>query len=176
MSDQHLTLDLLLTAVEQTLRPRLAEIGSFLRGPLQSLPATLPALALEYAEMVPGRDPGSGETALLCRLQARILVARDDPAAEQLALRCVAEMLVALRAQNWGLDLEPVSLIHAQPEVDNPALSSCRVWRVEWHQPLLLGEPEWPWEDQPPGTLVLGFDPDTGAGHERDYFAPEDMQ
>lgn len=176
MTEQTLTLELLLAAVEQTLGPRLPEIGSFLRGPLTNAPSTLPALALEYGEMLPGGDPGSGETALVCRLQARLLVPRDDAAAEKLALQSVASLLVALRAQTWGLPVEPVSLIHAQPETDNPALSGCRVWLVEWHQPLLLGEPEWPWEDQPPGSLVLGFDPETGPGHEDDYFAPGDLQ
>lgn len=173
MTEQTLTLELLLATVEQTLGPRLPEIGSVLRGPLVNAPSTLPALVLEYADLLPGRDPGSGETALLCRLQARVVVPRDDAEAERLALRCVAELTMALRAQNWGLPLEPASLIRAQPEVDNTALSGCRVWLVEWRQPLLLGEPEWPWEDQPPGSLMLGVDPDTGLGHESDYFAPE---
>lgn len=176
MSDQPLTPDLLLAAIEQTLAPRLPEIASIVRGPLLAVPATLPALALEFAEMVPGRDPGSGETALLCRMQARILLARDDATAEALALRSVAALLVALRAQDWGLPLEAVSLIHAQPDDGAAALANCRVWLVEWHQPLLLGEPAWPWEDQPPGSLVLGFDPETGPGHEGDYFSPESMQ
>ncbi len=44
---------------------------------------------------------------------------------------------------------------------------------VEWTQSLRLGDPEWAWEDQPPGSLMLGFDPQTGPGHEPDYFAPE---
>ena len=52
-------------------------------------------------------------------------------------------------------------------------MKSLRVWLVEWTQSLRLGDPEWAWEDQPPGSLMLGFDPQTGPGHEPDYFAPE---
>lgn len=176
MSEQPLTLARLLNAVEQTLSARLTEVGTFLRGPLHEVPATLPALALEYAGLLPGQDPGNGQTALLCRLQARVLVMRDDAEAEELALRTVAALAVLLRAQNWGLDLAPVSFIQAQPELDNPALAACRVWRVEWQQPVLLGDAEWPWEEQPPGTLVIGFDPQTGPGHEDDYFDPGALQ
>lgn len=172
MSEQPLTLALLLDAVEQTLSARLTEIGAFLRGPLKQVPTTLPALALEYAGLLPGQDPGNGQTALICRLQARLLVARDDAEAEALALRNVASLAVLLRAQNWGLELEPVSFIQAQPELDNPTLASCRVWLVEWQQPVLLGETEWPWEDQPAGSLMIGVDPETGTGHESDYFDP----
>ncbi|MDH1012534.1 hypothetical protein N5J43_22715 [Pseudomonas nicosulfuronedens] len=176
MSEQSLTLALLLDTVEQALSTRLTEIGAFLRGPLTQTPATLPALALEYAGLLPGRDPGNGQTALICRLQTRILVARDDAQAEALVLRTVAALAVLLRGQNWGLELEPVSFIQAQPELDNSALAACRVWLVEWQQPVLLGETEWPWEDQPPGSLMLGFDPQTGPGHEDDYFDPGAVQ
>ena len=176
MSEQPLTLALLLDAVEQTLTERLTEVGTFLRGPLKQAPTLFPALALEYAGVLPGHDPGNGQTALICRLQARLLVARDDAEAEELALRNVAALAVLLRAQNWGLELEPVSFIQAQPELDNPVLAACRVWLVEWQQPVLLGETEWPWEDQPPGSLMLGFDPQTGPGHEDDYFDPGALQ
>lgn len=176
MSEQPLTLALLLDAVEQTLSARLNEIGTFLRGPLKQVPAVLPALALEYSGMLPGQDPGNGQTALICRLQARLLVTRENAEAEALAVRNVAALAVLLRAQNWGLELEPVSFIQAQPELDNPALATCRVWLVEWQQPVLLGDAEWPWEDQPPGNLVIGFDPQTGPGHEDEYFDPGALQ
>ncbi|MEE9103562.1 hypothetical protein VXJ36_25425 [Pseudomonas nitroreducens] len=175
MSEQPLTLALLLDTMEQTLTARLTEIGTFLRGPLRSVPATLPALALECAGLLPGQDPGNGQTALVCQMQARVLVERDDEA-EALALRNVAALTILLRAQNWGLELEPVSFIQAQPETDDPALAACRVWLVEWRQPVLLGETEWLWEDQPPGSLRLGFDPETGPGHEDDYFDPGALQ
>jgi hypothetical protein len=176
MSEQPLTLALLLDTVEQTLTARLSEIGTYLRGPLKQAPAKLPALALEYAGVLPGQDPGNGQTALICRLQARLLVTRDDAEAEELALRNVAALTVLLRAQNWELELEPASFIQARPELDNPTLSACRVWLVEWQQPVLLGETEWPWEDQPPGSFRLGFDPQTGPGHEDDYFDPGVLQ
>ena len=42
-------------------------------------------------------------------------------------------------------------------------------------QVLHLGQAQWPWPNQPPGSLVFSFDPDTGVGHEDSYKAPEDF-
>ncbi|KWR71273.1 hypothetical protein P3W55_16810 [Pseudomonas citronellolis] len=171
MPDQELTLESLLAAVEQRLRAVLPEAVQILRGPLGTATPQPPALLLEYAALAPGRDPGTGETALLCRLQARLLLQRDDADAEVLALQLASLIAVLLRAQTWDLPLEPAGFVQARPE----ASEAYRVWLLEWDQPLLLGTPEWPWEDQPPGSLLLGIEPQTGPGHEADYFAPEDL-
>lgn len=176
MPEQPMTLDVLLTAVEQTLAAQLTEIEQILREPLGDIAPTPPALLLDLAQLLPDRDPGTGETAVICAFQARLLVPLDDAAAEALALRCVARLALLLRSQTWGLDVQPPTFIQAQPASDDPALSAYRCWLVEWRQPLLLGEPEWPWEDLPPGSLLLGIDPQTGSGHEPDYFAPEDLE
>jgi len=50
------------------------------------------------------------------------------------------------------------------------------VWLVEWEQTICLGTEEWPWPDEPPGSLRIGFNEDTGAGNEGKYIAPEDLQ
>ncbi|MDZ4325521.1 MAG: hypothetical protein U1A73_11005 [Pseudomonas sp.] len=42
------------------------------------------------------------------------------------------------------------------------------VWVVEWTQQIYLGEAQWPWPDQPPGTLVL----DLGDGELRPEEVP----
>lgn len=176
MPEQPMTLDLLLGAVEQTLAAQLTEIEQIIRGPLGERTPSLPALLLDLAQLLPGRDPGTGETAVLCTLQARLLVSLNDAAAEALALRSVARLVLLLRNQTWGIDVQPPALIQAQPANDDPALGAYRCWLVEWRQAVLLGEPEWPWEDQPPGSLLLGVDPQTGVGHVSDYFAPEDLE
>ncbi|KAF1003637.1 MAG: hypothetical protein GAK36_00214 [Pseudomonas sp.] len=175
MPDQDLSLAGLLDAIEQSLGEQLPEFPTSLRGPLSSVPASLPALALEYAELLPLADPGSGELALSCRCQVRLLVSPGDAAAEALALRNAARLAQWLRHQTWGLDVEPAQWLGIWPEVDSTLAADCRIWRVECLQPVRLGEPEWPWENQPPGSLLLGVDPQTGPGHEADYVAPEDL-
>ena len=50
------------------------------------------------------------------------------------------------------------------------------VWVVEWTQIIYLGEEEWPWPNQPPGSIVWGFVPDTGSGKEGSYLPPEAME
>lgn len=175
MPEQPLTLDLLLAAIEQTLAAQLTEIEQVLRGPLGSAAPTLPAVLLDLVQLQPGQDPGSGETAVLCTLQARVLVVPGDAAAEALALRSVARLATLLRSQTWGLEVQPAAFVEARPVDQEAGLEAYRCWLVEWRQLVLLGEPEWPWEDQPPGSLLLGIDPQTGPGHEADYFAPEDL-
>ncbi|MEV2157077.1 hypothetical protein ABZR62_30945, partial [Pseudomonas aeruginosa] len=122
------------------------------------------------AELLPERDPGTGESALLCRLQARIMV---PPGADRQAVSIACGIVRTLREQTWNLSLEPARFVRSAVDGSREELKSLRVWLVEWTQSLRLGDPEWAWEDQPPGSLMLGFDPQTGPGHEPDYFAPE---
>ena len=49
------------------------------------------------------------------------------------------------------------------------------VWTVEWTQQIYLGEVEWLWPNEPPGTLHLNVDGCTGTGNEDHYFRPEDL-
>jgi hypothetical protein len=43
------------------------------------------------------------------------------------------------------------------------------VWLVEWTQQVYLGLEEWPWPEEPPGSLVFEVDPGDGQ------FRPEDL-
>ena len=72
MPEQAVTLEALYAAIEQVLRERLPEAQ--LIGFWPGVPENTPAVSLEIAELLPERDPGTGESALLCRLQARIMV------------------------------------------------------------------------------------------------------
>ena len=49
--------------------------------------------------------------------------------------------------------------------------SGYTVWLVEWTQQVYLGVEEWPWPDQPPGSLVFGFNNDI----KEDFVPAEDM-
>lgn len=72
MPEQAVTLEALYAAIEQVLRERLPEAQ--LIGFWPGVPENTPAVSLEIAELPPERDPGTGESALICRLQARIMV------------------------------------------------------------------------------------------------------
>ncbi len=87
-----------------------------------------------------------------------------------------AQLLELLRCQQWNLDfVEGATAVWAKPAgtVADPTYRA--EWIVQWQQLIYLGQEQWPWADQPPGTLVLGFSPDTGPGHEGDYQSPEHM-
>ena len=168
MPEQAVTLEALYAAIEQVLRERLPEAQ--LIGFWPGVPENTPAVSLEMAELLPERDPGTGESALLCRLQARIMV---PPGADRQAVSIACGIVRTLREQTWNLYLEPARFVRSAVDGSREELKSLRVWLVEWTQSLRLGDPEWAWEDQPPGSLMLGFDPQTGPGHEPDYFAPE---
>ncbi|MBM9995072.1 hypothetical protein JTL75_33930, partial [Pseudomonas aeruginosa] len=93
--------------------------------------------------------------------------------ADRQAVSIACGIVRTLREQTWNLSLQPARFVRSAVDGSREELKSLRVWLVEWTQSLRLGDPEWAWEDQPPGSLMLGFDPQTGPGHEPDYFAPE---
>ncbi|MDF5978526.1 hypothetical protein P4114_12115 [Pseudomonas aeruginosa] len=100
MPEQAVTLEALYAAIEQVLRERSPEAQ--LIGFWPGVPENTPAVSLEIAELLPERDPGTGESALLCRLQARIMV---PPGADRQAVSIACGIVRTLRER----DLEPVS-------------------------------------------------------------------
>ena len=64
---------------------------------------------------------------------------------------------------------------NARPVASTDTVPAATQWCVQWQQPLYLGDLQWPWPDQPPGTLLFAFSPDTGLAHKDSYRAPEDM-
>ncbi|NHN77698.1 hypothetical protein HA520_10445 [Azotobacter chroococcum] len=130
----------------------------------------LPAVLLELDELEPGTDPGTGETALVGRFQARIVVDPVVAQPQQRASLMAAVLAAALRDQRWGLPIGAAEFVEAGPDWFKPELDGYIVWRVEWRHELHLGQLEWPYEDSTGTTLYLGIDPDTGPGHESDYW------
>lgn len=130
----------------------------------------LPAVLLELAGFTPGTDPGTGETALIGHFQARIVV---DPLPGQPDTRAsllAAQLAVLLSNQQWGLPIAPAEFEKAGPDWMKPELDGYLVWLVEFRHEFHLGQLEWPYEDSTGTTLYLGIDPDTGPGHEPDYW------
>ena len=168
MPEPPFNLDLLYQAIEQHLQQHLpgVQLVSFWPDIQQHIP--LPAVFLDIAEIEPGTDIGTGETTLTITFEARVIVdvirADHYPQAVHLA----TQLAVLLRAQSWGLPVEPAEFQRSSQDWTRPELDGYTVWLVEWTQTVYLGEQEWPWPDEPPGTLLISV-------NDEDHVAPEDL-
>lgn len=136
-----------------------------------------PALLYGITDMAPGLDRGEGKTAVIGRFQSCILVEADRPKASLQAAILAGQMMTVLKDQLWDVDFVtgPPEQVHAQPEAPTLDLEQFVMWSVQWIQPFELGDSDWPWPDEPPGSLVFGFSPDIGPGSEQQYVAPADI-
>ncbi|MDI3357131.1 hypothetical protein MO767_22660 [Pseudomonas sp. UYIF39] len=160
MADQPFSLDQLYLAVEQHLATHLPGVQTVSAWPNIQDRIALPAVFLELAEIEPGTDIGTGETTLVCKFEARIIVDPIQLLHQQQAVQLATQLAVILRAQTWGLEVEPAEFVQALQDWTQPALDGYTVWLVEWTQQVYLGVEEWPWPDQPPGSLWVGFNDD----------------
>ena len=176
MCEQPLSLDVLYQAIEQQIQQHLpgVELVSFWPNIDNHIP--LPAVFLDIGEINPGQDIGTGETTLTITFEARVIVDVIRADHYRQAVQLATQLAVLLRMQSWGLPVEPAEFQRSSQDWTRPELDGYTVWLVEWTQTLYLGEQEWPWPDQPPGTLVWGFSPDTGPGNEGNYTPPEAME
>ncbi|CAN7642065.1 hypothetical protein [Pseudomonas sp. LjRoot263] len=169
MSDEPFSLDQLYRAIEQNLKAHLPGVQVVTAWPNIKDRIALPAVFIELAEMEPGVDIGTGQTALVCKFEARIIVDPIRPQHCQQAAYLAAQLAVLLRLQTWGLEVEPAEFGQAMQDWTRPELDGYVVWLVEWTHQLYLGVEEWPWPNEPPGSLV--FDVESGDGP----FNPEDL-
>lgn len=160
MSDEPFSLDQLYRAVEQHLEINLPGVQTVTAWPKISDRIALPAVFLELAEMEPGTEIGTGETSLVCKFEARIIVDPIKPHHHQQAVQLATQLAVVLRAQTWGLGVEPAEFVQALQDWTRPELDGYTVWLVEWTQQIYLGAEQWPWPDEPPGSLWFGFNDD----------------
>ncbi|WP_236217108.1 hypothetical protein [Pseudomonas rhodesiae] len=158
MADEPFSLDQLYEAVEQHLVRHLPGVQTVSAWPNIQDRIALPAVFLELAEIEPGVDIGTGETTLVCKFEARIIVDPIQPLHQQQAVQLVTQLAVLLRAQTWGLAVEPAEFVQALQDWTQPALDGYTVWLVEWTQQIYVGSEEWPWPDQLPGLLFFGVD------------------
>jgi hypothetical protein len=164
MADEPFSLDQLYQAVEQHLVRHLPGVQTVMAWPNIQDRIALPAVFLELAEIEPGTDIGTGETTLVCKFEARIIVDPIYPLHQQQAVQLVTQLAVLLRAQTWGLEVEPAEFVQALQDWTQPALDGYTVWLVEWTQQIYVGPEEWPWPDQPPGSLLFGFNNEVKDG------------
>ncbi|WP_200627814.1 hypothetical protein [Pseudomonas sp. LAM2023] len=136
----------------------------------------LPALLYAATNFAPGADPGDGRLCLKVTFEALVLLESSRALAPLQAAILASKLMKVLRLQYWEADfVGPTENVQAMPAEFVPELASCVGWSVQWQQDVYLGDVEWPWEDQPPGSLVFAFEPDSGPGSEGQYQAPEAM-
>lgn len=173
MSDETLSLEQLYQAIEQHLQAHLSGVQTVAAWPNIEDHIPLPAVFLEMSEIEPGADIGTGETTMVCKFEARVIVDPIQADHHRQVVQLSTQLIVLLRAQNWGLEIECAEFIQAVQDWTRPELDGYTVWLVEWNQTIYLGTEEWPWPDEPPGTLLIGVSPDIGPGSRDQYVAPE---
>lgn len=169
-SEVPFSLEQLYQSIEQHIQAQLPSVHTVAMWPNNQDRIRLPAVFIELAEMEPGQDPGTGEMGLACKFEARVITDPIQPDHHQQAVFLAGQLAVLLRLQSWGVAVEPAEFAQAMQDWTKPELDGYTVWVVEWTQQIYLGEAQWPWPDQPPGTLVLKFEPGDGV------FQPEDVR
>ncbi|MHC8299004.1 hypothetical protein [Pseudomonas sp. ZS1P83] len=170
MPDEPFSLDQLYQAIERHLLSNLSGVKVVTAWPNIKDRIALPVVFIEMAELEPGKDIGTGETTLICKFEARIIVDPIKPHHHQQAVHLAAQLAVLLRMQTWGVAVEPAEFIQAMQDWTKPELDGYVVWLVEWTHQIYLGVEEWPWPDEPPGSLVIDVEPGDGP------IQPEDLR
>lgn len=170
MADDPIPLARVYAAMEEAITqaiPDLCYVGTM---PGMLTVVDVPAVVIELAGFdAAERDPGTGEVAVEARFEARPIVGVEDEDHLHVVAFIAAQLAVLLRLQTWGIEVEPAQFVRAERDWSRPELDSMAVWVVEWTQIIYLGEEEWPWPMQPPGTLVLKVGPDA------EPISPEDL-
>lgn len=137
----------------------------------------LPALLYAATNFAPGDDdPGDGRLCIKVTFEALVLLESSRPLAPLQAAILASKLMKVLRLQYWDADfVGPTENVQAMPSEFVPDIARCVGWSVQWQQDVYLGETEWVWENEPPGSLVFAFDPDSGPGGEHNYQPPEAM-
>lgn len=164
-------------AMANTIRGAMPQVVDVKHYPKLEEGLPMPALYFALSGLAPGPDPGDGRTAVMATFEACVLVEVDRAQAHLQAAILAAKLVRLLdHDQYWGVDcVDRAHDIHAMPSESLPELLQCAAWTVQWRHVLYLGETEWLWDDQPPGSLVFAFDPDTGPGNEDQYRPPEEL-
>ena len=168
MCDQPPSLEQLYQAIEQHLRDHLPGVQTVSFWPDIADAIPLPAVFLDISDIEPGSDTGTGQTTLAVTFEARIIVDSIRPEHYPQALHLATQLAVLLRAQTWGLAVGPAEFQRSTQDWTRPELDGYTVWLVEWSQVIYLGEQQWPWPDQPPGTLQISL-------NDEDAISPEDL-
>lgn len=162
-----------MTAAFQAALPQVKHVEAY---PILKEGMKLPALLYAATNFAPGIDPGDGRLCVTVTFEALILLEAKRAMAPLQAAILAGKLMQVLHQQYWDLDfVDQAHDVQAMPAEVVPELARCVGWAVQWRQDVYLGDTAWPWEDQPPGSLVFAFDPDSGPGSEHQYQSPEAM-
>lgn len=163
-------------AMTATMKAGLPQIEHVEAYPLLKEGMGLPALLYAMTNVASGVKPGDGRLCVTATFEACILLERSRDAAPLQAAILAGKLMQLLDEQYWDVDfVDGVKDMQASPTELVPELARCTGWSVAWRQDIYLGDTEWPWENQPPGSLVFAIIPGSGEDGEREYFAPEDI-
>jgi len=161
-------------AITATLKEALPQIKLVEAYPVLKEGMALPALLYAMTNVAPGLNPGDGRLCVSATFEAIILLESKRAMAPLQAAILASKLLQLVNEQYWDVDfVDQPSDMQAMPAEVLPELHRCVGWTVQWRQNIYLGDTAWPWPDEPPGSLVFAFDPDSGPGNEGQYVAPE---
>lgn len=152
------------------LRTRLPDIAHIDAYPRIGRKIPTPGIAIEMSEMEPGHDPGTGQTSLIGRFQARAIFDPLAPHADLAVRQLAARIACAVHAQTWDVPVTPAKLVQIGDDPFKPELDAYLVWLVEWTHEFDLGDVMSPLPADAPAVL-WGVDPDTGGTDGR-YWDP----
>ncbi|MDA3922757.1 MAG: hypothetical protein PF501_19075 [Salinisphaera sp.] len=132
---------------------------------------SMPACLIEMADCDTSDvvDPGSEQLELVATFEARIIIGfRTDTAKRE--IRKLATALAAhIRLQRWGVPCGEAQVIAVEPDAFDPDMDRYEVYRVEWRQPIIIGESIWNNDGIIPTTVLASDAPDIGPPHAEDY-------
>ncbi|WAT26292.1 hypothetical protein [Pseudomonas sp. GXZC] len=160
MSDEPFSLSQLYQAIEQHLTEHLSGIKSVVFWPEieENRGIPLPSVFLEMAEFEPGIDTGTGESSLICKFEARVIVDPIQANHHEQAVHLVSQLAVLLRQQSWGLEVNVAQFVRATQDWTKPELDGYVVWVVEWTHHVYLGAEVWPFPAEKPSMLKLNLE------------------
>lgn len=163
-ANTEVNLDTLFGVIEQQIRlafPSLATV-EFDREEA-SAPPQAPACVLELPEWegLEGDDPETGQLAINCRFEARLLIGFNRPRAKAEVRKLAMALAAWLHKRTWRAQAHPsgqAQVTGAYRDDFSPVLDKYEAWRVEWTQVIHLGESAFKDTGTPP-TAFIRMDP-----------------
>ncbi len=118
---------------------------------------TLPALLVDWVELTPAQDLGTGELMLDSHWEMRFIVSEQQ--AQSITMGLLQSLLRTLYYQRWGLTgVDPLRFKQVTPDHMTPTLQGHSIWLIEWTQTIALGECVWDAKGIVPTTITVNQD------------------
>lgn len=144
-------------------------------------PPAAPACLLELSEWDQAdSDPETGQLAIICRFEARLLIAFNVQNAKAQARKLAMDFAAWMRRRTWraqGHPSGPAQVVGGYRDDFSPVLDKYEVWRVEWTQEIHIGASVWTGAGVPVTQVFARLEPVPGIGSgilEIDLNAPAD--